>query len=85
MIFYLKTTTRQFPFVTHTQSLNHSKTAHCSDSHNPSPIITLNCPLYMSLFKKKLNQDDQIDRISGLPSNVIDSILQNLEIYPRPS
>jgi hypothetical protein len=48
-------------------------------------MLELVGPLYMSLFKKKLNQDDQIDRISGLPSNVIDSILQNLEIYPRPS
>jgi hypothetical protein len=34
----------------------------------------------MSLFNKKANQDDQIDPISDLPSNVIDGILQNLEI-----
>ncbi|KAK2416815.1 F-box/FBD/LRR-repeat protein [Trifolium repens] len=34
----------------------------------------------MSLFNKKADQDDQIDRISDLPSNVIDGILQNLDI-----
>jgi hypothetical protein len=34
----------------------------------------------MSLFNKKANEEDQIDRISDLPSNVIDGILENLEI-----
>ncbi|GAU17946.1 hypothetical protein TSUD_330710 [Trifolium subterraneum] len=34
----------------------------------------------MSLFNKKAHQDDQIDRISDLPSNVIDGILENLDI-----
>jgi hypothetical protein len=34
----------------------------------------------MSLFNKKANQDDQIDRISDLPSNVIDGILEKLNI-----
>ncbi|XP_045795678.1 F-box/FBD/LRR-repeat protein At1g13570-like isoform X3 [Trifolium pratense] len=36
--------------------------------------------LYMSLFNKKANQDDHIDRISDLPSNVIDGILEHLSI-----
>ncbi|GAU17947.1 hypothetical protein TSUD_330720 [Trifolium subterraneum] len=34
----------------------------------------------MSLLNKKGNQDDQIDRISDLPSNVIDGILEHLNI-----
>ncbi|XP_045795681.1 F-box/FBD/LRR-repeat protein At1g13570-like [Trifolium pratense] len=34
----------------------------------------------MSLFNKKGNQVDQIDRISDLPSNVIDCILEHLNI-----
>ncbi|PNY15856.1 F-box/FBD/LRR-repeat protein [Trifolium pratense] len=34
----------------------------------------------MSLFNKKGNQDDQIDRISDLPSNVIDGVLEHLNI-----
>ncbi|PNX85785.1 F-box/FBD/LRR-repeat protein [Trifolium pratense] len=34
----------------------------------------------MSLFNNKSNQDDHIDRISDLPINVIDSILEHLNI-----
>ncbi|XP_045798456.1 F-box/FBD/LRR-repeat protein At1g13570-like [Trifolium pratense] len=34
----------------------------------------------MSLLNNKPNEEDHIDRISDLPSNVIDGILQNLDI-----
>ncbi|KAK2362643.1 F-box/FBD/LRR-repeat protein [Trifolium repens] len=37
----------------------------------------------MSLSNKKADQGDQIDRISNLPSNVIDVILEHLDIRDR--